>query len=369
MRLAGGCKAVFPRFGPLVLSACVNPRPAGYWGLVMFHVCRTVLFAACLGGFLPRVQAAIPAPPKFQEILGLVRTNLSGVSPAELDGMAVKALLQQLDGRVTLETGPRAPAPARTGPPVSKIAVFDGVFGYLRISHIGTKLDESLATEFAKLGGGQLKGLLLDLRYADGSDQKAAARTADRFLATERALLTVDGEAQRSTTKTNAIQIPTAILVNRDTSGAAELLAALLRQNQVGLLIGTATTGGIRQFKEFTLSTGQRLRIATGETKFGDGQSLPAGGLRPDIAVDVGPEEERAFYAEPFPTAGKSTASKTPGRINEAELVRRLNAGQKLDEHPSPAPPALTTPQVRDPALARALDLLKGLAIVQTAKP
>lgn len=323
----------------------------------------------CLGAALPSARAAAPAPPKFQEVFDLVRTNLGGLSPAEVEAAAMKALLNQFDGRVTIESGPRTGTPARTGPPVSKTAVFDGAFGYLRISHVGAKLDESLAAEFAKLGGGRLKGLMLDLRYAAGADQKAAARAANLFLATERLLLTVDGEAQRATAKTNAIQLPTAILVNRDTSGAAELLAALLRQNQVGLLIGTATTGGIRQFKEFTLSTGQRLRIATGETKLGDGQAMPATGLRPDIAVAVGAEEEKTFYAEPYRVPGKATGTNTAGRINEAELVRRLNAGENLDAHPPVTASAVSTPQVRDPALARALDLLKGLAVVRAAKP
>jgi len=325
--------------------------------------------AVCLGASLPPARAAAPAPPKFQEVFDLVRTNLGGLSPAEIEAAALKALLHQLDGRVTIESGPRATTAARTGPPVSKTAVFDGAFGYLRIGHVGAKLDESLAAEFAKLGGGKLKGLMLDLRFAGGADQKAAARAADRFLATERLLLTVDGEAQRSTAKTNAIQLPIAILVNRDTSGAAELLAALLRQNQVGLLIGTATTGGIRQFKEFPLSTGQRLRIATGETKLGDGQAMPASGLRPDIAVAVGAEEEKSFYAEPYRLPGRVAATNAPGRLNEAELVRRLNAGESLDAHPSTSAPAVSTPQVRDPALARALDLLKGLAVVRAAKP
>lgn len=323
----------------------------------------------CLGAALPPARAAAPAPPKFQEVFELVRTNLGGMSAAEVEAAALKALLNQLDGRVTIESGPRASTAARGGPPVSKTAVFDGAFGYLRIGHVGAKLDESLAVEFAQLGGGKLKGLMLDLRYAAGTDQKAAARAANLFLATERLLLTVDGEAQRSTAKTNAIQLPTAILVNRETSGAAELLAALLRQNQVGLLIGTATTGGIRQFKEFPLSTGQRLRIATGETKLGDGQAMPATGLRPDIAVAVGAEEEKTFYTEPYRVPGKATGTNTAGRINEAELVRRLNAGENLDAHPLVTASAVATPQVRDPALARALDLLKGLAVVRAAKP
>lgn len=328
-----------------------------------------LIVAASFGAWPPPVRAASPAPPKFQEVFELVRTNLGGMSPAEFEAASVKALLKQLDGRVTIESGPRTDTPARSGPPVSKTAVFDGTFGYLRVSHVGAKLDESLAAEFAKLGGSKLKGLMLDLRYATGTDQKAAARAADLFLATERLLLTVDGEAQRSTAKTNAIQLPTAILVNRDTSGAAELLAALLRQNQIGLLIGTATPGGIRQFKEFILSTGQRLRIATGETKLGDGQAMPSSGLRPDIAVAVGSEEEKAFYAEPYRLLGKAASTNAPARLNEAELVRRLNAGENLDALPGATAPAVSTPQVRDPALARALDLLKGLAIVRAAKP
>jgi hypothetical protein len=95
----------------------------------------------CLGAALPSARAAAPAPPKFQEVFDLVRTNLGGLSPAEVEAAAMKALLNQFDGRVTIESGPRTGTPARTGPPVSKTAVFDGAFGYLRISHVGAKLD------------------------------------------------------------------------------------------------------------------------------------------------------------------------------------------------------------------------------------
>ena len=335
---------------------------------------KSLPLAMSLIALLAAVHGATPtaSPPKFEEVFQLIRTNLGGMNAAEVERAALKALLTHLDGQVIVEDGPTA-APARvSGPAVSKSAVLDGAYGYVRISHVSPKLDEALAAEFEKLGGvKKLRGLMLDLRYAAGADQKAAARAADRFLATERVLLMVDGEPQRSTAKTNAIQIPTAILVNRQTSGAAEVLAALLRQNQVGLLIGTGTPGGVRQFKEFTLSTGQRLRIATGETKLGDGQAMPSTGLRPDIAVTVGAEEERAFYAEPYKGFGRAsladkTGTNSVGRLNEAELVRRMKEGQSLDAPAVVTVPAVTTPQVRDPALARALDLLKGLSVLRT---
>ncbi len=338
---------------------------------------KHLLLAASLAVSLAGAAAASP-PPSFQEVFDLVRTNLGGVAPAEIERSALDQFLRQLDGKVLLEDT-RPPASATpAGPVMGKSAVFDGAYGYLRINHVGAKLDETVLAEYAKLGGaGKLRGLMLDLRYAGGLDQKAAARVADCFIATEKVLLSVDGEAQRSTVKTNAVQLPTAILVNHHTSGAAEVLAALLRQNQVGLLIGTATTGGVRQFKDFTLSTGQRLRIATGETKLGDGQAMPASGLRPDIAVTVGAEEERAFYAEPFRRLGQpgSVAStvghgkESPARLNEAELLRRMREGQNPDgAAPVVSSPSVSTPQVRDPALARALDLLKGLSVVRESR-
>ena len=321
--------------------------------------------------------AAPDSPPKFDEVFQIIRTNLGGMSPADVERAVLKAMLTHLDGQVIIESSPAPASPQPVGPAVSKSAVFDDAFGYVRVAHVSAKLDEALAAEIAKLGSNRkLKGLLLDLRYAGGADQKAAARTADRFLATERVLLTVEGEVLRATAKTNAIQLPTAILVNRQTSGAAEVLAALLRQNLVGLLLGTGTPGGVRQFKDFTLSTGQRLRIATGETKLGDGQAMPSTGLRPDIAVTVGAEEERVFFAEPYRTLGRvgvpaskaGQGKESPVRLNEAELLRRMKEG----EHPETAPvvttPSVATPQVRDPALARALDLLKGLAVVRSSR-
>ncbi|PAW76120.1 MAG: hypothetical protein B9S33_21125 [Pedosphaera sp. Tous-C6FEB] len=331
---------------------------------------KSLLLSACVVAPLLSALGA-PAPPRFQEVLDLVRTNLGGVTQPEFERAALDALLRQFDGKVQLDEPPPTQVAAPTGPAITKSSRLDGAFGYLRLSHVSSKLGESIQAEFAKLSRPEpLQGLLLDLRYAHGADLRAAAHTVDLFVATPRVLLTVAGEPLRATAKTNAIQIPTAILVNRHTTGAAEVLAALLRQNHVGLLIGTATPGGTGQFKEFTLSTGQRLRIATGETKLGDGVSLPASGLKPDIAVSGGADsEERAFYAEPYSSRVAPANVKSPARLNEAELVRRLNAGENLDAHPSTSASSIPTKQVRDPVLARALDLLKGLAVVRSAKP
>ena len=55
-----------------------------------------------------------------------------------------------------------------------------------------------------------------------------------------------------------------------------------------------------------------------------------------------------------------------------AELVRLLKLGQSPDDNFTTAPgrdSEASKPVIHDPALARAIDLLKGLAVVQPARP
>ncbi len=46
-----------------------------------------------------------------------------------------------------------------------------------------------------------------------------------------------------------------------------------------------------------------------------------------------------------------------------------MKEGQNPETAPVVTTPSVATPQVRDPALACALDLLKGLSVVRAAKP
>jgi hypothetical protein len=141
--------------------------------------------------------------------------------------------------------------------------------------------------------------------------------------------------------------------------------------------------------KEFTLKTGQRLRLAVAPLKVADGKQLPFTGIKADIEVTVSPDDELAWYTDAYkPLAGAvrlaalatneatgaSTNRSPRRRVNEAELVRMNRDGQFPDRD-TPftntagrmlEPPAQT---VNDPALSRALDLLKGLAVVQQFRP
>jgi hypothetical protein len=324
--------------------------------------------------------------PGFDEVYGLLRSNLTGMAEAELEQAVIKGLLQQLGPRVNLITNAsetESAAGGQAGAALTKSTVFDQSFGYLRVARVGAGLAAAVNEALAKLNAtNRLQGLALDLRYADGFDYAEAVKVADQFIAEERPLLSWGETKARSSAKTNAFGHPVTVLINGQTAGAAEALAAMLREAKAGLIIGGPSAGQASLFKEFALRTGHRLRIATTPVHLADGQAIPATGLTPDILVAVSAEDEKQYYADAYRVIAKpvprslpsrggtnqtSTATNRASRLNEADLVRMKREGLDPESVVSgsdrvTAPPK---PVVTDPALARALDLLKGLAVVQ----
>jgi hypothetical protein len=334
---------------------------------------------------LRAVPAAAADGPDLKEVYDLLRANLPEVSQTELDRAAALGLIQQLAPRVRL-AGTDAQATEDTNE-VAKLqtAVFDSAFGYLRTGSLRAGADQKAWTAYQKLASAnRLKGLVLDLRFAGGDDYGAAVAVADWFLAKEEPLLDWGDGLRRSTVKTNALRLPVAVLINRGTSGAAEALAGVLRASDMGLLIGATTAGLASPPREFTLKTGERLLVAVPTVKVGKGQLLTHTGVKPDLLVEVDPEDEMAFFQDAFRPSAKSGLAATDATStneagasqtnrarrsprSEAELVRMLREEQSPEEEPTAARRRAerNQPLVQDPVLARALDLLKGLAVVQ----
>jgi C-terminal processing protease CtpA/Prc len=332
------------------------------------------LLAACLVTQAPAAQ-----PAKFQEVFSVISSNLTDVSATELDQIAIKGLLGQLPGRTILATN--VAQTSATAGLLGQTNIFDDAYAYLRVGVVGSGLAEQMSAAFTRMNGEKkIKGMVLDLRFASGQDYASAVAVLDQFVTAEKPQLALGGVPLRSTKKDKAVAVPVAVLVNHQTSAAAEALAALLRQNQVGLILGATTAGEAYLFKEYPLTTGQTLRIANGVIRLSSGEALSAAGVKPDIAVEVSAADEKSYFTDPFKdltrtftasrtnTTTLSTTNTPRRRINEAELVRRQKEGQNPDEEVATGklrdlePPK---PSVQDPALARALDLLKGLAVVK----
>jgi C-terminal processing protease CtpA/Prc len=312
--------------------------------------------------------------PDFKEVYDLIRTQVPGMTDSELNRAVVQGLVSTLSPKVSLITN-GASADATGTMLVSKVTLFDDSIAYLRIARVENGLAKAIGAAYQQLSStNKLKGLVLDLRYADGTDYSAAAAAADLFVAKAQPLLNWGNGSISSTEKTNAIPFPLAVLVNRGTSGSAEALAAVLREAGAALILGTRTAGQALVAKEFPLRNGERLRIATAPVTLGDGSTMSAQGIKPDIDVTISLEDERAYYADAFwmvtktnsLTSISTNSALRRSRLNEAELVREHREGLDRDTN---APTLRETepdkPIISDPALARALDLLKGLAVMR----
>ena len=335
---------------------------------------------------MPAVEAPSPAPD-FKEVYELVRAHLAGVTDADLNRAAVQGLVAALGPRVTIVGRENAAESAGVTPLVSRARVFDGGIAYLRIGRVAEGLGTAVQEAYGQIEKtNAAKGLVLDLRFAGGNDYASVVQVADLFVKKERPLLDWGKGVVQSKENADAITVPVGVLVNRRTGGAAEALAAVLRETGAGLIFGSRTEGTAMIAQEYPLKDGGRLRIATAPIQLADGSALSAEGLKPDIAIMVGAREEEAYFANAYEevsrtnlvaggngtntlaVAGNTNRARRI-RLNEAELVRErrdgiypeatLTAGRAGDTE---------APQVRDPVLARALDVLKGLAVVRAAR-
>jgi hypothetical protein len=341
-----------------------------------------VIFAAILAG-VGFLRAASPGAD-FDEVYELVRKNLVGASNAELEQAAVRGLIQQLYPQVSIVTNGAAGTNAGM---LAATSILEGAYGYFRFNDFADGIDREFHTGFKRLSStNKLKGLVLDLRFAGGQDYEAAANLADGFFTTRQPLADWGDGVRFAAAKTNAVNLPLTILVNKETRGAAEAFAGILRHSDIGLLIGDDTAGQASISREFALKNGQKLRIATTAVKIAGGAAIERKGLTPDIPVELSLAEERAFLRDAYRPVTRpdrvaanaavtnltasSATNRLRRRLNEAELVRMQREGVDLDSdfvtgrEAGPDRPRVIT----DPVLARAVDLLKGLAVVHPAR-
>ena len=339
----------------------------------------TFLFA--FGALADRADVPHVNAPDFREVYDLIREHLPGISEADLNRTAVQALLSSLSPKVSLLSAETNSNAGGESAAITRATFFEGKIAYLRIARIEPTLPNALQDSLAQVTGtNELNGLVLDLRFASGDNYSAAAAAADLFVKTGRPLLDWGEGAVQSKEKGNAIEVPVATLVNAQTAGAAEALAAVLREAGASLVLGSKTAGQAMISQDYPLKTGERLRIASAPVRLGDGSVLSAG-LKPDISIEVSPVAEQSYYADAFkevlktnnfaattnlanPAAGTNRARRP--RFNEAELVRERKLGTILDADSTNAEPE--KPMVQDPVLARALDVLKGLSLVRQTR-
>jgi carboxyl-terminal processing protease len=184
------------------------------------------------------------------------------------------------------ETHDLAFTPAEFSPPPPGLREERGV-AILELARLGDDSAALLRPLLAQLTERGVGKLLVDLREAGTGDIEAAYAVGALFARGPLGVLDARGTVRRQfhSDVEPLWRGELAVLVDAGTLGAAEVLAAILRDGAGARLVGTETFGwaGERTFLE--LSGGARLHLTTAFFAGPNGQPLSKG-LEPDVAVD-----------------------------------------------------------------------------------
>lgn len=135
-------------------------------------------------------------------------------------------------------------------------------------------------------------GVVLDLRSAGGWSLEDACRMAGFFAGAKRDLFSMvspEGEPEVCAAAGGArLGMPLMVLVDKNTTGAAELLAAALQSGETGsMILGGETAGDFMLRESLRLNDEISLHVATRKLKLPDDRVCEANrGLIPDIVVE-----------------------------------------------------------------------------------
>jgi hypothetical protein len=307
-----------------------------------------------------------------QAAITLFKTNFVK-SDALTDEELNRALLQGLLVRYShgLQLLPGA-ASAPVEPPAPFYSeMFEGHIGYLRFGTLNagnlTALDKKLEEYAAK----KTDAVVVDLRDKEGrSDFAAGAEFAKRFCPKGKLLFTLRKPAARqdrafSSEREPALRALVVVLIDGDTSGAAEVVATALHTYDKALLIGQPTAGRGVEYADLPLPSGKILRLATAEAVGPDGQLLFPNGVKPDLPVEMSRSDKQQIFALSGEKGMAPFVYETERpHLNEAALITGTNPELESGEGQGRKRGREKIP-VRDPVLQRALDVVASLEIFQ----
>ena len=230
--------------------------------------------------------------------------------------------------------------------------------GYLRVTAFNeqteAKLKEGIDDVKAELGP-SLKGFVIDLRNNPGGLLEQAIAVSDTFL-DRGEIVSTRGRRTDSIQRFNARRgdlaegLPLVVLINGGSASASEIVAGALQDHHRAIVMGTQSFGKGSVQTIMPLPGHGAIRLTTARYYTPAGTSIQAKGIVPDIEV----RQSRVEVIEDG--AGR----------READLRGRLENEQAEDgsaDDPTGANQNLADGEGEDYQLARALDLLRGIAM------
>ncbi|MCG7955589.1 MAG: S41 family peptidase, partial [Candidatus Thiodiazotropha endolucinida] len=245
-----------------------------------------------------------------------------------------------------------------------KSRLLDDRFAYLRISQFQTHTARDMLKVLRKLKGeseGDLQGMVLDLRNNPGGVLNAAVSVSDAFLEDGLIVYTKgresDSQLRFEAAPDDVLEgAPIVVLVNEGSASASEIVAGALQDHGRAVIMGSQTFGKGSVQTIIPITDTAAVKLTTARYFTPSGRSIQAEGIKPDIEL------------EDF-TLSKVEKDQV-GPIKESNLTGHLENGNEEGEESqsSESDQGDESVAAKDYQLGEALNLLKGLAILNARK-
>ena len=280
-----------------------------------------------------------------------------------------------------------------------KSKLLEGGYGYLRITSFQENTGAAVVKHLSDLfKQGPLRGLVLDLRNDPGGLLNSAVGVSAAFLPPETLVTSTDGRTPDAKHRFSvspadylrgsrddyikslppeARKVPMVVLVNGGSASASEIVAGALQDHKRALVLGTTTFGKGSVQTVLPLPGNTAIKLTTARYFTPSGRSIQAKGIAPDIVVEENANGnstqrlreanlEHHLDASKDPAApAKETATKPP--TSKAPLKSKGSTPRE-DADESAELPSRELASPKDYQLTQALNLLKGMQIMQTIR-
>jgi carboxyl-terminal processing protease len=255
---------VSKRFGYADVVSVLPGSPADKAGIEDTDIFESIEGQSTRDMSLPEIRGALAGPPGSTVNVSVVRAR-----KAEPQKMVITRDV------VTI-------------PPVSDKMLEDGI-GYVKVDTLTKGKAQEIATKIKSLEKSGAKKLVLDLRNTSEGEESEGVATANLFL-NHGTITYLQGqkfpkEAFNADPSKAITSLPVAVLVNKGTAGAAEIVAAAILENARGDVVGDKTFGDGSVQKTIDLPDGGALILSVAKYYSPSGKAIQENAVTPNVLV------------------------------------------------------------------------------------
>jgi carboxyl-terminal processing protease len=206
-------------------------------------------------------------------------------------------------------------------PPVTDKMIDDGGIGYVKAEALTKGKVQEIAAKVKALEKSGAKKVLLDLRNCAEGDETEGIAVANLFL-NHGTITYLQGqkfprEAFNADPSKAITTLPMAVLVNRGTSGAAEIVAAAVLENARGDVVGDKTFGDGSVQKTIDLPDGGALILSIAKYYSPSGKAIQDAAITPNVLVADVPDEVAVSEDEDGATPATEDQAKPKNTVDD----------------------------------------------------